>query len=355
MKTKRTKTIMMIMLIIVVIIIQGCTNNRPTVINFYQGIEGIELNFLNNAPPRTITGGDEISIFIEVANKGAHTTAEKDTIISLRYNSFYFQKDITDLSYSLSTNPVLELNRISGKSDPWPRGEFFVLPLAKLKAQEVPGTIEMPTTEIDVNVCYSYKTYFSEMICLDTDIFEMERQPICRNRGTFTYTGQGAPIAVNKLEVDIRPVGFQEVGGSGYTLIQGEDGEVGLAEVPNVDRLIMIEPVIRIYAKNVGGGSVFIMNNDIHTKDACSHDTNTLRDRENNKVKITKVMLDGQPMDCGEKTTLNLANPSEFISCKLNPEQTGYLRQNLEVPLSIELDYFYTKTETAQITIQRAR
>ena len=355
MKTKKTKLIMIITLLVLVVTIQSCTNNRPTVINFYQGTEGIELKFLNNAPPRAVIGGDEIPIFIEVANRGAHTTGEGDVILSLRYNSFYFEKDTRDLSYSLSTNEVQRLNRISGKSDPWPRGEFFVLPLAKLIAQDVPGTIEMPTTEIDVNACYAYTTYFSEMICLDTDIFETERRPICRNRGTFTYSGQGAPIAVNRLEVDIRPIGFHEVGSSGYTLIEGEDGEVGLAQVPNVDRLIMIEPVIRIYARNVGRGSVFVMNNDMPTINACLHDTDTLRDRQNNRVRITKVMLDGQPMDCGDKTILNLANPSEFVSCKLSPEQTGYLRQNLEVPLSIELDYFYTKTETAQVTIQRAR
>ena len=355
MKIKKTRITMIVLLIILVVTIQSCTNNRPSVINFYQGTQGIEVKFLNNAPPKEVTGEQEVPIFLEVANRGAHTTSERDAIINLRYNSFYFEKDRTDPTYLLSSSPTLELNRISGKSEEWPRGEFFVLPLAKLIAQDVPGTIEMPRTDIDVNVCYAYKTYFSEMICLDTDIFEMERRPICRNRGTFTYTGQGAPIAISKLEVDIRPIGFEEVGGAGYTLIQGEDGYTEMIESPTVDRLIMIEPVIRIYARNVGRGSAFTTSSPVPTRNACSYDTDALRNRENNKVRVTKVTLDGQPMDCGEKTTLNLANSLEFLSCKLSPDQTGFIRQNLEVPLSIELEYFYTKTETTQITIQRAR
>ncbi|MFP4568031.1 MAG: hypothetical protein ACLFN8_03735 [Candidatus Woesearchaeota archaeon] len=365
MNPKKNKWILIIILIISLFLIQGCDNNRPgEPINFYRGSDGLTIKFLNNAPPDRVIENTQTTVMMELANRGAHTVPRGDAIVYLRYNTMHFSTDVTDQGFELSRNPTGIMGQISGKSETWPQGEFTIFPLAKLNVQKIIGTMEAPKTDIELITCYKYKTYLTEMICLDTDIYEVDSNPICRNRGKFSYSNQGAPIAITQLEVDMLPMGFVDVtpGSPANVPIINETGElIGIAPRTTTESLILLEPVIRIHSRNVGRGSVFLSKNpELTTPYVCAFNQQSqytelaALNQDFNKVKLSNATLDGFEMNC-DKNTLNLANPNDFISCRLNPEQVGYLRQNFEVPLSIELEYYYRQSQTKTIEIQRTR
>lgn len=358
MKKKLIK-ITIILTLLSLILLTSCENRRPTIPNYYTGSEGVSIDFLNNMPPRDVFEKSITNVMLEVWNKGAYTIPDDEIVINLRFDPVYFKRDDSDPNYLLTSNPQGTLNSLSGKSEQWPEGEKFRLPLARLEVQEIPGTRETPTTNIEISTCYSYKTFFSEMICLDTDIYEVDQNPICRNRGRYTYSNQGAPIAINKIEVDMLPMGFIQASldmPAHVPVINDTGHLIGIAPSTTRETLVMIEPVIRIYARNVGRGMAFIPKEDqgqIHFDNLCIFRDETFALRDHNKVKVSSAKLDGLEMDCGQKTSLNLANPNDFVTCRLHVNQTGYLRQNLQAPLSIELDYYYRTSKTKEIRIQR--
>lgn len=357
---KALKIIIITTVILTLLLITGCNNRRPTIPTYYQGTQGVEIDFLNNMPPSDVFEDSLVSIMLEIWNKGAYTVPDNEVVLNLRFDPVYFKRDDTDPNYLLSQNPEGTLKSISGRSDQWPEGEQIRLPLTKLKVQEIPGTRETPITNIELTSCYAYKTFFSEMICIDTDIYEVDNDPICRNRGTYTYSNQGAPIAINKIEVDMLPMGFIQASldmPAHVPVINDTGHLIGIAPTTTHEKLVMIEPVIRIYSRNVGRGLVFIPKEDqtgqISFDNLCAFRDETFGLRDHNKVRVSSAKLDGLEMNCGKKTTLNLANPNDFVTCRLHVNQTGYLRQNLQAPLSIELDYYYRTSQTKQIRIQR--
>ncbi len=361
------------LLILSFLVLQGC-DQRHGITNVYRGTRGVEIDFVNNAPPTEIIENTEAPVMIEVWNRGAYTIPSGDTVVNLRYDPIYFELDHSDTNFYLARNPDGVFNVLEGKSSSWPEGEKIILPFTKLISKDIPGTRESPITNLELVACYNYKTFFSEMICLDTDVYEVDTDPICRNRGTYTHSNQGAPIAVNKIEVDMLPMGFVEtdpsqpleipvytedgerMDPSGPAHSPGYDDEGNLGELNRdvtTERLILVEPVIRIYARNVGRGDVFTTTENVDTVNLCAFRDHSFEFREHNKIKLTKANLDGLPMDCN-KELLNLANPSDFITCRLNPEQTGYLRQNIQVPLDVEFEYHYRESKTQQVRIRRS-
>ncbi len=362
-KNKITQKIILILILTILSLsIQSCTQSRE-IFPKYAGTEGVIVDFLKNAPPPRVTEGSDANVMIEVANKGAYDLPPGETFVNLRFNPLHFNIDMADPNFELAVNPEGILGTIQGKSEAWPEGESFVLPLAKLNVQKIPGTMEQPETNLELTACYSYKTYLTQMICLDTDIYEVDSDPICRNRGSYAFSNQGAPIAINKIDVDMLPMGFVETrpGVAVNVPVIDSSGElIGIAPETTTEKLILIEPVIRIYAKNVGRGSVFISNEpNVPTADLCTlaqesifYENELGKNQEFNKVKLSNMTLDGFEMDC-EDTVLNLANPKDYITCRLHANQTGYLRQNLQVPLSAELEYYYRESVTKPIEIQR--
>lgn len=372
------KTFLILILIITMLAIQGCGGQRGMV-PIFVGTEGIKIEFINNAPPTNMYEHQPINIMIELWNKGAYTPQpNEEIIVNLRYDPIYFDSE-NEQGSLITTDTTGRVTNLAGKSEIWPQGQRIIEPLKTLRTREILGTREMPTTNMEVTACYPYKTFLSESICLDTDIYQIESSPLCRNKGVFTYSSQGAPIAITKLEVDIIPVGYVDLssipGGTptetsqgsigyssdyigtlptGHSPILNESGElVGVQQGQRNERLILVEPVIRIYARNVAQGDVFITNQKgITTSNLCSMNDDSFKYREHNKIKLTNATLDGFAMNC-TKTEINLANPQDFVMCRLSENQTGYLRQNLEVQFLAEFSYHYRESAIKQVKILR--
>lgn len=355
---KKNKRIFFVLLLFVVtLVFQGCSS-RHVGTDYYSGTQGLEINFLDNAPPRVVFEESMADIMMSIWNRGAYDIPPFETFVGLSFDPIYFKE--ADHDYLLSVRPEGSLaNPLAGKSDAWPRGESLSFPLARLYVRNITGTREMPTTTMDLSVCYPYKTFLSETICLDTDIYGVDSNPVCRNARRFTYSSQGAPVAVRRIYVDMLPMGFLEISPDSEVNVPVLDefgGFIGLEPKYTDEALVRIEPVIRIYVSNVGRGLPFIPREDmghIDSYNLCSFTDENFNLRDHNKVRLVSVTLDGLEMDCGQKTVINLANRNDFIMCRLTPEQTGYLTHNIQVPLNLEFEYYYRESIKKQIQIQR--
>jgi hypothetical protein len=365
-----------ILLLILVFFIQGCTEKAP----IYAGTQGLEIKFLNNAPPSVVRENDPLMLMVEIWNRGAYDvngSGENFAVIGLRYDPIYFTDITSDVGRTLSDDVAVSFRMpggLAGKSEIWPQGQRIMVPLKEISVNPVLGAREAPLTRIETIICYPYKTFLTQMVCIDTDIYGVEDAPLCTNRGAYSFSGQGAPISVNKVEVNIIPKGFvdssefdfvspvvgqeDELRGQyylgGYEVVLDE--ETGLAShleyVSNPDYVMVVEPVFRIYAQNIGKGDVFISKEPgTKTENVCSFGTDSFEYRVHNRVRLSNATLGGNTLVC-DKTEININNRLDFISCRLN-DSSIFLTRNIELPLSVELEYFYRESDSRRIEIRR--
>src|SRR3989344_1425811 len=187
----------------------GC-GSQEFQFNPYQGTDGIQLEFLPQAPPEhlyTNTLGEPVEIAITVHNRGAYDAPTA-------YLTLATQQDYVTLEHwDLPTEQVdiLGANQqriafpLKGKSLENPFGEeqtFRAFATARLDPQ-----LETIETELLATVCAPYRTEAHAMVCIDTDPNDLHnRKKICRP-DSLSFQGQGAPIAITAIHTEILPSG----------------------------------------------------------------------------------------------------------------------------------------------------
>ncbi|MGV8162011.1 MAG: hypothetical protein ACP5N2_01605 [Candidatus Nanoarchaeia archaeon] len=337
------------------IFIAGCNGggNNPKIVNVYTGTQGVTVQFTQNNPPVDMYEDSEVIVLAEIWNKGAFTPSEKDgdepIMVSLNVDKIYFDVvyDIGDVNTLTGLKDYLDFY-LSGKSEVWPVGEKTIIPIARLKVNKIPGIRETPTTKIGVSACYPYKTYFAQSICVDTDMYDIEKDPICKNLKTYTYPGQGAPIIVSKLEVDMVPVRF-EAGQVGMSIpIMNESGQfVNIGQGTEDQRNLVIRPYFRIYFTNVENG---ILMSFEKATNPC-----VVGPSSRGEALIVTASLGNMPLTCA-KPEIKLYSNEGSVRCWLNETDVSgqfELNRNYELPLKIEAEYFYKVTSTKDVKINR--
>jgi hypothetical protein len=363
---KRNILFLFIVFIIVSsLIITGCTNGnnrRPTILNVYTGTQGVTVKLTDNNPPAELYEGSEVILMAEIWNKGAFTPrsgVNGPIYISVNVDDVYLEvsggigesNNYNVLNNLINTNT--EANNLvslylSGKSQSWPTGERTIIPIANLKVNKITGTRESPTTKIETSACYEYKTVFSESICVDTDIYNLDKNPICRNQRTYTYAGQGAPLIVSKLEVDMIPVGVTADAVGINISVVDESGQIQGVEPGSTEgKSIIIEPSFRIYFKNTDTGVVLGTDGN---SNPCVYGPST-----RGEVIRIKANLSNIELEC-TKPDINMYSNEGSVRCWLPaerlPSQFG-LNRNYELPLLVEAEYFYRTTTTNDVKIKR--
>jgi hypothetical protein len=238
--------------------------------------------------------------------------------------------------------------RLAGKSQAWPIGEKVISPIAKLTVNKIPGTRESPITKIETSACYPYTTYFAETICVDTDIYSVETDPICRNQKTFTYSGQGAPVIVNKLDVDMVPVRIESGSISTSAPITNSSGHLQSIGTTTVDQKnIIIETSFRIYFKNTDKGVIL----------SYAEGSNPCLDGPSSKGTIIKIKayLGSLELSC-TNPDIQMYSSEGSVRCTLPRESIPAdftLNRNYEMPLTVQAEYFYKATTSKDVKIKR--
>jgi len=191
---KITLTIIILLFISGCNVIQNSQEDITTNRDFKIGTQGIEVNFLDNMPPSKIFEEDSFELGLELNNKGAYDS--KDVYISRWY---HFSSDFFEIEKG--DNEIKKFP-LRGKSALYPNGEKKSF-IWNLENKKFPEDERSPQELFSVDVCYDYETFFSGDICVDPYynqvIDELKIEGSCITKD-ITSSGQGAPIAVTKVE-----------------------------------------------------------------------------------------------------------------------------------------------------------
>ena len=303
--------------ILLVFVIAGCkstsSNKSITDEDVRKGFDGLSIAFVKNAPPDKVFEQSVFPIGIELKNKGASDIIKGFLVMG-------FEKEYVDSV----VGEAKETFEIKGKSIFNLNGDEEFMSL-NAQAKKAGSQSETHPSTILATACYPYKTILGTSVCIDTDIFGKQlRKKSCQAKDLQFDKGQGAPIAITKVEVRMLPDADND---------------------PN-----KIIPHFIIYLENKGNGEVVAEDK---IEDVCSR--KPLGFRDFNKVTI-KAFLSDKELNCNsgeaEKAESRLREKKDIVRCTLE-EGIASNRDAFASPLKVELDYGYTFTISKDITIEK--
>lgn len=297
-------------------------------VNYFQGTEGLRVNFLEQAPPREVFEGSPLDVQLLVENKGAFDIFGNYTArFHITFDSLEMIKQSGSGGSQPSIEPEITYLQIHGKSPTYPQGEnyylfsrdnpFYNKESLNFNAKPIVANFEQNTATVYATTCYPYKTYFSDDVCIDTDPQNIDpRKKVCVAEDKSYSKGQGAPVAITAIETNMVPRGT-------YVLPQF---------------------VIHISHKGEGMVSDFILDDTVCGE--LTPDTiNTFH---------IDARLGNDNLICYPEIVRFKNGEAESV-CKLEQNSIDLASSNYLAPLSVELSYLYTETFSKDISIKRTR
>ncbi len=302
---------------LLIVVLSGCSGGSGQVnldLNYRKGSEGVDAEFLNNAPPEKILDQTPFSLAIQLENKGASDVDDGIIVVSTESDYILLEQWIRSYGYIPIDDNRIQFD-LQGRTETNPKGDRIII-TARAETGKLETQTETHTTTILASVCYPYKSILSDTVCIDTDIYELRSiAKVCAVKGK-AYSSQGGPVAVTRID---------------SLMLQAEAEE-------------RIVPQFRIRINNIGKGSIFAPEKVI---DACS--SFPLREDEVNVVKVSAA-LDGKALKC-EPEKIKLRGREDTVKCSLKSE-LGKEAGNYLAPLVVELEYGYMTTLSKEIEIR---
>lgn len=163
--------------------------------NFRQGTNGLELTLLPNMPPKEILEGSPFRIGVQVQNRGAYDVS-RAAVSVVGLNEAWTPLLIHDI----------ELPTLLGRSLDAPEGDFFIAEFPGQNRGLPPGAAEY-RSKFWVIAEYDYTSIAQTDVCINPELFVgLERGTgSCTVRNSISLSGQGAPVAVTRVEEIITP------------------------------------------------------------------------------------------------------------------------------------------------------
>jgi len=191
-----------LILVIAVFIFSGCggyqsRTNRPEDEDYHRGTQGLVMEFVDNNPPDRIydsshSYADSFNIIVELRNEGASTP------VNYKWYLSGFDPGILLLGSSAEKTNVE--GTLEGKSVTNPYGGYALVEWIDNDVVLPMGT-DKYEPRILITSCYDYVTEASIPVCIDPRPYDAHiRDEVCTPY-TETSTGQGAPVAVTRVEV----------------------------------------------------------------------------------------------------------------------------------------------------------
>lgn len=268
----------------------------------HKGSEGIATGFAQGSPPKDFFEDGVFNAIVFVENKGASDISNGIYVFS-----------VEDQYIELLKDSVGRFD-LKGRSVYSPVGEkkFFTF---KGKARLLGKQTERITTTMLFSICYPYTTEATASVCVDTDILNLNARKPCTPKAVALSGGQGAPVAVTKVETKMIPGDIEGV----------------------------VVPQLIIYIKNVGKGQII---DAAKAKDLCIGQR-VLRD-DFNTVAV-KAFLGEEALEC-RKDEIKVDRDENRVVCIL-PEGFAKDLGTYTTILRVELDYGYTSNVAAQSVI----
>jgi hypothetical protein len=320
-----TRTVMCIILLVLLLFLCSCGSNNRQAINYHSGTRGIEINFLNQAPPSEIYENSSFTATLLVENRGAFDVMNPDYgILSLSFDPFYLStSDLSGVQNIVLTKNGFTFKGVQmpGKSEYFPTGYQAFISFPYFQAKSILGEREKPSTQLFATLCYPYKTLYSGTACLDFNIYgDNARKQVCSEQDIILQD-QGAPLAITLIETENQPVG------------QG------------------VRPVFTVHVLNKGSGSVLTNYDNAPDLDRVC----TLQDlykEDFNMVGIKATLSTNKELICNPNP-IKLFNGEGITRCVVQDKDLVLGNTNYEALLSIELNYVYLTSISKNLEIKR--
>jgi len=299
------------------------------------GQEGLVLHFLPNLPPSRFYAPEEgediqFEVGVDLENKGAYDIVGGYLALGLEREYLQFSRWNLEGKPQFSQIDVAGqrvLFNLLGKSQLDPLGERAVA-TAAVTPLPIDRLTEQHTTTVMMTACYPYSTEASAQVCIDTDVYGMKAtEKVCKADTVSLSGGQGAPVAVTKVEERILSSGGEYV-----------------------------RPQFVIYVRNLGSGTT-VRTDKVET--ACSSEHLSDEDRAKffnsislEELRFSEFSLTGGHFDC-VPAEIKLKDGEGFAKCTLKPELLSASRDTYATPLFVRLRYGYFQTITKEILLER--
>lgn len=292
-------------IILMLIILTACQlapTQRPILPLIYTGTEAVEARF----GPETqmqVYSGQQVNAVVELNNKGVYdVTNGKYALI--------FEEQYVQLLPGMQKTGAFTLG---GKTQYNPEGDFTRIPI-RMRSKELPPQAESYQTQIIFQSCYPYKTYASAQVCIDPDIANRNLRKACTAMPVSLGGGQGAPVAVTRIEPIMAP--------------EGND----------------VRPVFAIYLQNLGSGQVL-------STDAISTACGGVGAIKFNKVSVSAKLQD-ETLLCAPNPAILEAGQEARVICE-SRQRYGITAGTFTTILTTELDYGYMTVASNPLMISR--
>ena len=307
------------------LLLSGCFGPTSTYnTNYHSGSEGVELEFFTNCPPEEVYTDTEFEVKVMASNNGAADLNSTEKGID---NSVPVGKGFLMLSYDdyyLKPRAGQEIKHrlltMRGKSLFWPKGEDELISLANLTVKPLQGQISAPTTQVMATACYPYRTLLTKEICVDMNVYSQDvRNQACTNQ-ELTLQDQGAPIAVTHIQPVFLPEGQTHV-----------------------------RPRFNIHIENVGGGVALSGDIENVKVEDCTPRSQDVLLGSHLSVKGWLGNKDLK-LDCLPENITLIQNQADIV-CTTDLIS---IKPNYMTPLTIQIDYLYSKSVSKTIQIWRS-
>ncbi len=321
------KKIVLPLIFVCFVFIIGCDTNSgegATQVELQKGSKGLTIDFLKQGVSDQIREGETVLVPFEIRNEGFYDIRQGILIPAV-------ERDIVEIeSWDYSVNMQVQSDQtllydLKGKSLANTKGEMQVASLI-LKAKSIDDTRNKVESRIVFNTCYPYATVFSDTLCIDTDPHGVSiAEKTCKARD-LSSSGQGAPVAVTKVEQKILPGKTKESIGIEFT----------------------------IHAENKGKG---IVTNHERYREICLG--RSAEKEDFNALSLERLQFSGHEYIRGRDSDMECApNPVRetkkgfVIRCATKDENAiSKSRLTFETPIVIELSYGYKEAVSSEIQI----
>lgn len=267
----------------------------PKIADLLIGTQGIVSNFISL--PQSILMCQNMDIVVEMKNLGANVG---------NGNYVFIVEEGVLKSETVKGGQF----RIEGKTQYSPQGEMLRKNL-KVRSQNLPSQLETINTPVIFQACYPYKTFLSSQICLDA---KGEGKGACSPKTLTFSNGQGAPVAITKIEPKMLPE---------------SDG---------------VRPAVILSIANVGGGRIVSEN---QVSSVCAG--TTTNEKLKNEIAVS-AQIGGEAMDCTPDMLPFEVGKDVQVVCT---GKSVVSQESYETVLTAELSYGYVSTVARQITVNR--
>lgn len=344
----------------------GSSSKKTPEINVYVGTSGLTAEFAKTAPPPRVFERSSFPILIRVRNIGAYSIGQDGQtfgVLSIGRERDYIPQLVVERDNKVlpGTTDNEAFFSIDGKTQINPQGDEIIVSI-NAKTGKLDPQSENKQSTLTATLCYPYKTILSTTVCIDPDVAGIRPgKKACTVKDIVFNSGQGAPIAITKIEPQMIPeVGkdpssktdvikpqfliFVENKGRGISVDNFDKQSYASActkkDDPNLERLWNIAD-IRVYTtpskdtkeKIIPGKGVQLI--------CCPNVNGQCPDQEpdiSNDEKITGY--------------LRFKDKKDFVRCTF---KNGIKRTDdaYTSPLRIEIDYGYVQTISTNFFIQK--